>query len=83
MIRLIIKGTVQEASEAATAHGLTLVKSRTLGRNERETVADVADDTRATVAAWFNEPPYAAQVGVGFPAGSLLWYQEGAAPMAD
>lgn len=77
-MRLIIKGTVEEAQLAAQRRGVTVSEAHALMNTAGafvQAVIIVADDsnTRKRVAAWFAEddgmmPP--------FPIGSLLYFQE-------
>ena len=80
MLRLIIKGNMVQAINAATDRGIALVdpyENRWNKTNHAlvETVA-LTNADQSTAAKWFCEPPY--YVGnrgnAPYPIGTLLWY---------
>lgn len=67
MIKLIIKGNVQSAVDAASARSIELDVHRMTGKGE--TLAETDSTNAAAVRAWFNE-----DVRAPFPAGTLLHF---------
>lgn len=68
---VIIKGTVQNALDAARARGITLKDCRMT--HHVETLAVVDKSEQHKVYKWFNETgPF--EFGKGYPIGTLLWF---------
>jgi hypothetical protein len=74
MLRLLIKGTRQDAALALAKRGIPVLEElREAGiYGQPETVARVHDCYRGRAAAWLCEQPYSPP----FPAGTLLYYSE-------
>lgn len=68
-MRVIIKGTPEQARDAATVRGIFI--RTTYKSTENETIAIVSDEFWIKVADWFHEAPYHAP----FPIGTCLHYQ--------
>lgn len=70
MIRLWIKGSMEEAQEAAKYRGVPI---RNLKANDRrpEVMAETDDEHRKTVIMWFCEDVKCYE-GTGYPSGTLL-----------
>lgn len=70
--RLIVKGSKQEATQAAEARGLTLSDVKELHYNQ---VVATCEAEHMQLAGWFAEPARCV-VGTGFPVGTLLFYKQ-------
>lgn len=70
MIRLLVKGNVFDACDAATKRGIAVKWTKeTTDRHGSETHGEVEDDFHNAVAHWFCEEGKAP-----FPKGTLLHY---------
>jgi hypothetical protein len=75
MIRLIIKGDAFAAREALDKRGLLTIMALDPRAATGVTIAEVDSSDLPAVARYFAEP-HGSTKGEGFPAGSLLHYQE-------
>jgi hypothetical protein len=75
MLRLTIKGDAFQARAALDARHLLTIMAMDPRPASGITIAEVDAADLGKVLAWFVEP-IAAKRGEGFPAGSLLHYQE-------
>lgn len=71
MIKLTIKGNEEQAREAAKRHGIELQNVSQLRMNG--TLAHCHDRDRGKLIDWFCEHGQA-ELGKGFPIGTLLWH---------
>lgn len=70
---LIIKGTVQDALDAARSRGVNLKELRMTHHVETMAVVDKIDQRK--VYSWFNETgPWEFEKRQQYPAGTLLWF---------
>lgn len=70
MIRLLIKGTREDALREILARGITGHAREPVTESAREVQIRVADRHYGAVAAWFCEAPHVAP----YPVGTLLHY---------
>lgn len=74
MIRLVIKGSVEQAQKAALERGLPIEpKSFPFKVQVEEVYADIDEHYLPQVAQWFCEAEQFSRA-TGFPGGTLLWY---------
>ena len=72
MIRLVCKGNVSDAIDAAMLRGIPFSFDRYID-DGRQTVGLCPDGFLSSVLTWYCEPSKPIQ-GQGYPEGTLLWY---------
>jgi hypothetical protein len=72
MIRLVCKGNVSAALDAAMLRGIPFSFERYTDEG-RQTVGNCPDGYLSSVLSWYCEPSKPTE-GVGYPKGTLLWY---------
>lgn len=75
MIRLLIKGTRQDAALALSRRDIPVLQDIAESRTHAECAARVHACYAGRVRAWFHETPVVPPPG-GFPPGTLLYFHE-------
>jgi hypothetical protein len=73
MIRLWIKGSVEEAKQAAQERNIPIHEARQLLVENPTVLAQTDDIQSESVLRWFDEDP-SVDLGNGYPSGTLLLY---------